>query len=309
MPNAAAPLQPQTPGAADLIATVAMPARARLIMRNTALKPRQKLGKYRIEQRLATGGFGSVYQAMDTIEGHRVALKIPHGSVMTEELLKDFKSEVRLIVRLDHPNILPLKDASFIENRFVIALPLGEKTLGDRLRSRISLETVLDFAEQMLEAVAYAHRQRIIHCDIKPDNFIIFPGNRLRLADFGIAKVAQRTVRASGSGTLGHMAPEQAMGKPSLRSDVFSLGLVIYRMLTGRLPEWPFLWPPPGYDKLRRKAHPDLIAFLRKAIDVNPRKRFRDADQMLTAFRRIKTRLLRHAAARQKRKQQGNGTR
>jgi serine/threonine protein kinase len=97
----------------------------------------------------------------------------------------------------------------------------------------------------MIEAVAYAHRQRIIHCDIKPENFILFPDNRLRLTDFGIARVAQNTVAGSGSGTVGYMAPEQAMGKPSMRSDVFSLGLVIYRMLTGQLPEWPFEWPPP----------------------------------------------------------------
>lgn len=268
-----------------------------------ALKARQKLGKYRIEQRLADGGFGAVYKALDTIEGVRVALKIPHASVMTDGVLKDFRSEVRLVAKLEHPNILPLKDASFIEGRFVVAFPLGERSLADRLHKRMSVETALDLMEQMLEGLAYAHRHRVIHCDIKPDNFILFPGNRVRLTDFGIARVAQRTVRASGSGTLGHMAPEQAFGKPSLRSDVFALGLTFWRMLTGQLPEWPFHWPPAGYDRLRRRVPQEFIAFLRKALELDPRHRYRDADHMLSAFRKVKPLTLQYAAARRRRRQ------
>lgn len=260
------------------------------------LKIGHKLGKYKIEQRLADGGFAAVFRALDTIEGIRVALKVPHAKVLDESVLRDFRKEVRLTARLEHPNILSIKDASFIDQQFVIAFPLGEKTLGDRLRSRISFKTSMSFADQMLDAAAYAHRQRIIHCDIKPENMILFAENRLRLTDFGIAKVALRTLRASGSGTVGYMAPEQAMGKPSLRSDVFSLGLVLYRLFSGHLPEWPFDWPMPGHQRLRRKTHPDLIEILRRALEVNSRKRFRDADQMLTAFRRIKTRTLRFAA-------------
>lgn len=262
---------------------------------DTVLRVRQRLGKYRIERQLARGGFAVVYQAMDTIEGIRVALKIPHASLIDESVLKDFRTEVRLTVKLDHPNILPLRNASFIDDKFVLVFPLGERSLDDRIRKRMSCETALEYAEQMLEAVAYAHRQRIIHCDIKPENVILF-GKRLRLSDFGIAKVAQRTVRAAGTGTVGYMAPEQAMGKPSFRSDVFSLGLVLYRMLTGQWPEWPYDWPPPGYARLRRRAHPDLIAFVHRAIEPDPRRRFRDADQMLSAFRRIKRRCLLFAA-------------
>jgi serine/threonine-protein kinase len=250
------------------------------------LKTRQRLGKYRIEQRLAVGGFGAVFRAMDTIEGIRVALKVPHRAVITEHVLDDFRREVRLTARLDHANILPLKNASFIDDHFVIVFPLGEKSLADRLRSRIALPTALELAEQMIEAVAYAHRQKVIHCDIKPENFILFPGNKVRLSDFGIAKVAQKTIRgASGSGTVGYMSPEQAMGKPSARSDVFSLGLVIYRMLSGHLPEYPFDWPPAGYARLRRRIHPDLMAVLKKSMSLEPRLRYRDAERMLDAFR------------------------
>ncbi len=264
------------------------------------LRTRQRLGKYRIEKRLGVGGFAVVYQAMDTIEGVRVAIKVPHETIVNEEILRDFRNEARVTAQLDHPNILPIKDASFIDDQFVIVSRLGEKTLDDRLRRRMSLETAMDYAEQMLEAVAYAHRMNVMHCDVKPENFIIFSGNRLRLGDFGIAKVAQRTIKASGSGTVGHMAPEQAMGRPSLKSDVFSLGLINYRMLAGHWPEWPYDWPTLGFKQLRRRAHPELIDFLRRAIEPSPRKRFRDADHMLRAFSRIRPRSLRYVAMRRK---------
>jgi len=150
--------------------------------------------------------------------------------------------------------------------------------------------------------VAHAHQHRIIHCDVKPENLILFSDNRLRLTDFGISKVARRTVQASGSGTVGYVAPEQAMGKPSFRSDVFSMGLIMFRMLSGRLPEWPFEWPPPGFGRLRGRAHPRLVQLLRKAIEVDPRRRFADAEQMQSAFRRVKSRALKHQAARSTRK-------
>ena len=245
---------------------------------------RQKIGKYKIEGRLGMGGFAQVYRAMDTIEGIRVAIKIPHESLVTTDVLKDFKNEVRISARLEHPNILPLKDASFIDGRLVLTYPLGNSTLGTRIKKRMAVKTALFYAEQMIEAVAYAHSNRIVHCDIKPENVILFDGDVARLADFGIAKVAHRTLSASGQGTLGHMAPEQAMGKPSQRSDVFSLGLIVWRMLTGEWPQWPYEWPLEGAIRLRGKVHPDMIAFLRRSLEFQPRKRFRDGEQMLDHF-------------------------
>ena len=169
----------------------------------TPVRVRQRLGKYRIDRRLAEGGFATVYKAYDTISGIPVALKVPHPALVTRETLEVFRKEVRLTAGLDHSNILPVKDAGFIDGRFVIAYPLGDETLGDRLGRRMSVRTMIGLAEQMLEAVAFAHRRRILHGDLKPENFILFPGNHLRLADFGIAKVAHRTLEASGSGTVG----------------------------------------------------------------------------------------------------------
>ncbi len=254
-----------------------------------ALKPRQRLGKYRIERRLGVGGFAAVYRAFDTIEGRSVALKVPHGEWIDDETLDLFRREVRLTAVLDHPNILPLKNAQFIDDHFVIATPLGTETLAERLKRRITTQKVLDYIRQLLDAVACAHRHRVIHCDIKPDNVIVFPGDRIRLADFGIARVAQRTVMASGSGTVGYLAPEQALGRPSVRSDVFSIGLLCYRMLTGSVPEWPFDWPPEGIERLDAKAHPAFVRFLRKSMRVRQQQRYANAIEMREAFGRLAT--------------------
>ncbi|MCA8959655.1 MAG: serine/threonine protein kinase [Planctomycetes bacterium] len=275
----------------------------------TRLRSRQRLGKYRIEKRLAEGGFAEVYQAYDSIEGIRVALKIPSISASDKASLETFRREVRLTVKLDHPHILSIKDASFIEGRFVIVYPLAKRSLSERLQSRMSVETVMDFAGQMLEALAYAHARGILHCDIKPDNVLIFDDRHLRLTDFGIARVARRTVKASGSGTLGAMAPEQAMGKPSQRSDVFAMGLLLYRMFTGKSPEWPFHWPLPGHEKLAARVSPSIIQLLRKSLEVEPRRRFRDATEMLEAFRSAAAEMEEHLDKQRRRRARAKKTR
>lgn len=270
--------------------TSARPRRRRPAFRGgrNVLRSRQKLGKYRIERRLSDGPLAAVYQAFDTIHGQRVALKIPHRRLMDDYFLADFRKEARILAKLDHPNILPIHNASFIDGYFVIAMPLGDETLGCRLQRRISTTKALDYTRQILDAVAHAHEMRIIHCDIKPENFILFGGHRLRLTDFGFSKLARRHIQASGSGTVGYVAPEQAMGRPVLASDVFSVGLVLYRMFAGILPRWPYDWPPPGSARLRQKLHPDMVALIRRAIEVKPSRRYHDGMQMLAAFERIR---------------------
>ena len=160
------------------------------------LRTRQKLGKYRILGRIASGPLADVYKAADTIHGTRVALKIPTtGDNTTKE---DFLREVRIAARLRHPHILTIQDASFIDGNFVIAVELGIESLADRIERRVSTARAIEYAEQALSALAYAHERKIIHCDIKPENFILFPGNRLKLADFGFAKVSLRTLNGAG---------------------------------------------------------------------------------------------------------------
>lgn len=251
------------------------------------LRARQKLGKYRIVGRIASGPLADVYRAYDTIHKAKVALKIPKaGSDIGND---DFLHEVQVAAKLRHPNILSVQNASYIDDHFVIAMELGEESLADRIVRRTSTELALDLADQAIAALAHAHGKKIIHCDIKPENYILFPGNQLKLADFGFAKISLRTLKASGSGTIDYIAPEQAMGRPKFQSDVFSLGLVLYRLLSGKLPEWPFHWPMTGHERLRARVRPEIAGILRRAIHLDPADRYKDAMQMYAAFQRAQS--------------------
>ena len=246
------------------------------------------LGKYKLLQRLGAGGFAVVYKARDTVEGRDVALKLPYTGV--DKLSLDrLVREVRIVITLEHPNILPILNADIIDGQLVIASPLGEETLRRRLKRRISNEKALDIVEQLLEAVAYAHGRRVIHCDINPSNILLFEDNEICLGDFGIARVVAQTqgLTGSGSGTVGYIAPEQAMGHPSFRSDVFSLGLVIWRIFAGELPRWPYRWPLPGAARVRRKLTPEAVGWLRKALAVEERRRYSNARRMLSAYENV----------------------
>jgi serine/threonine-protein kinase len=264
------------------------------------LRARQKIGKYRILGRIASGPLADVYRAFDTIHRERVALKIPTAGAYAGD--EEFLHEVQVARKLQHPNILSVINASYIGEHFVIAMELGEESLADRIERRISTARAMDLAGQALAALAHAHEHRVIHCDIKPENFILFPGDRLKLADFGFAKISLRTLKASGSGTIDYIAPEQAMGRPKFQSDVFSLGLVLYRLFSGKLPEWPFEWPLAGHDRLKARVRPEFTRFLRKSIQLDPKKRYRDAVQMQVAFE-----ALAGHARRQKRARSKNG--
>ena len=221
------------------------------------LRARQKIGKYRILGRSASGPLADVYRAQDTIQKVKVALNIPKADDNTGH--EEFLHEVQVATKLRHPNILTVLNASYIDEHFVIAMELGDESLADRIERRTSTARALDLATQAVAALAHAHEQKFIHCDIKPENFILFPNNQLKLADFGFAKLSLRTLKASGSGTIEYIAPEQAMGRPKFQSDVFSLGLVLYRLLSGKLPEWPFEWPLAGHDNLAARVRAGLI--------------------------------------------------
>ena len=251
------------------------------------LRARQKIGKYRILGRISSGPLADVYRAYDTIQKQRVALKLPRSDAYCGH--EEFLHEVQVATRLRHPNILSVLNASYIDDHFVIAMELGEESLADRIERRISTARALDLAGQAIAALAHAHEHRIIHCDIKPENYILFPGNQLKLCDFGFAKISLRTLKASGSGTIDYIAPEQAMGRPKFQSDVFSLGLVLYRLLSGKLPEWPFAWPMEGHERLEAKVRPELVEMLRKAIQLDPKDRYRDAVQMMAAFDQVQS--------------------
>jgi eukaryotic-like serine/threonine-protein kinase len=254
-----------------------------------SLRIGSRLDKYRLVKRLGYGGFATVYSALDQIENRHVAIKVPEEKYVADAAsLEDLQREVRIMARLEHENIVQLKDARFIDGRFVMVFPLGVESLDSRLQRRMARQTAVEFARQAVTAVAFAHGNKILHRDIKPDNFILFNQNQLRLADFGLARIERRRGNQSASGTLGYMAPEQAMGRPTFRSDVFSLGLVLYRIFSGGLPSYPYEAPLPGASRIRRIVAPEFLTLIRKAIDPVPAKRFRDAVAMQNALNLIR---------------------
>lgn len=246
----------------------------------------KKLGKYRLKRRIAEGQFARVYEAYDTIEGLSVALKVPLDQA--PEHREDLAKEVRLTVQLHNPHILPVKSAGIEDETFVIAYPLGKESLADRLSRRLAHKSALSIAEDILDAVAFAHSKRIVHRDIKPENVILFEDGRACLADFGIAKFAANTLTASydGTGTYGYMAPEHALGRATFRSDVFALGLIIWRMLGCHLPHWPFSWPPEGHARIRKIYGSGVVDVLKKALTLDDRKRYPNAGGMQVAFKK-----------------------
>jgi len=131
------------------------------------LRTRQKIGKYRILGRIASGPLADVYRAHDTIQNIKVALKVPKKDDQTGH--EEFLHEVRVATKLKHPNILPVLNASYIDGHFVIAMELGGESLADRIERRTSTARALDLAGQGLAALAHAHDHNIIHCDIKPE--------------------------------------------------------------------------------------------------------------------------------------------
>jgi serine/threonine-protein kinase len=243
------------------------------------------LGKYRLIRRLGQGGFGDVWRAMDTIEGLPVALKIPHRTTTDKQLLYEFRHEARMLAQLDHPNILRLKNADFIDGQLILAYEAGIESLAQRIERRYRTDWALGLMRQILEGLTAAHAKKIIHRDVKPENIFLFAGDHVRIGDFGIACLADENLnRETSSGTLGFMAPEQAYGLPSRSSDVFSAGLVLYQLLSGYLPSWPFKWPYPEEESVRRKVPPEMISVIRKATAFEPKGRYPDAKRMLAAY-------------------------
>ena len=138
-----------------------------MVRSRARLRARQRLGQYRIDRHLATGGFSSVYAATDTIAGVKVALKVLHEGEDDAATLGELKREVRIASRIDHPNVLSIRHAGTVDGRFVIVTALARESLEERLARRIGRRTVIDVAGQVLAGLAEAHSRRIVHCDVK----------------------------------------------------------------------------------------------------------------------------------------------
>lgn len=221
----------------------------------------QTIGKYKILSPLGSGGFGTVYLAEDTWIDKKVAIKVPHRqNVDFGELLQ----EPRLLASLSHPNIVSILTAEKQDNIFFIVM---EYVTGDTLESAISrdgqidLARTLDYTCQICNALDHAHEQGVIHRDLRPGNVLVTANGVVKVADFGTSRFIE--IAAHGTTVIGsppYMAPEQFHGKTVFASDIYSLGVTMYQMLTGVL---PYNTPAPA----------DLEKLMRGELVAPPRSR------------------------------------
>jgi len=197
----------------------------------------QNLGKYKIVAPLGSGGFGTVYLALDTWIDKRVAIKVPHRQNLDfGELLR----EPRLLASVSHPNIVSIITAEKEDNVFFIVMEyVPGETLENVIGSNgpLDLTRALDFTCQICNAVDHAHGQGVIHRDLRPANVLVTDHDMLKVADFGTSRFLE--IAAHGTTVIGsppYMAPEQFDGKAVFASDIYSLGVTMYQMLTGVLP-------------------------------------------------------------------------
>src|SRR5206468_8671517 len=235
---------------ASLAASIVEKGRAKLLVGQT-------IGHYKLSERIGTGGMGEVYLATDSIAGRKAALKLlPFRFTGDTERLKRFQQEARAVVGLNHPNILTVYEIGEDHSTHYIASELIEgETLRQRLmRGRMELSKAVDIAIQVASALAAAHQAGIVHRDIKPENIMLRPDGYVKVLDFGIAKLAESAFAKAAAdragsttladtslgsilGTVRYMSPEQACGaQVDATTDIWSLGVVLYEMVTGHVP-------------------------------------------------------------------------
>jgi len=257
-----------------------------------ALRKGSRLGKYRLDRRIGRGSFAEVWKARDTIEHRDVGLKVAHSEAADEWGRKAIEHEARIASRLHHPNIVAVRNADWIDGRFVLSTDLAAKNLESHRNAHRSGRVALEVIRQIALGLAYAHTHRVLHRDVKPENILIFSDGRAALGDFGASRFSKGVTRTyTDVGTLGYMAPEQAYGRVRFTSDVFSLGLVAYELLSGVLPTWPFEWPPEGYARFSARVPEPLRPVLRKAAQFDPRHRYVDANVFSAAFEKALSRI------------------
>jgi serine/threonine-protein kinase len=207
-----------------------------------AFEPGEKIGDYEIVAKLGAGGLGVVYEVRHLISQRREAMKILLPDQGTPEMVERFHREVRTLATLSHVNIAALHTAFYNGNQLAMVMELvhGETLADRRLRMGISLSQVVDYTSQVLRALVYAHRLGVVHRDIKPSNIMITESGEVKLLDFGIAfqaKSGHLTQTGYLLGSLSYMSPEQVNGsEATARSDIYSVGVMLYELLTGILP-------------------------------------------------------------------------
>jgi serine/threonine-protein kinase len=251
-------------------------------------------GRYRIEHEIGRGGMATVFLAHDIRHDQQVALKFIHAEFADRQATERFRREIALLARLRHPHILPLYDSGESDGALFYVMPYVE---GESLRGRITREErlpvneVLRLAREIADALGYAHAHDVIHRDIKPENILLSEGHAL-VGDFGIARAVSRagarhlTDAGFAIGTVSYMSPEQGAGDAvDGRSDLYSLGCVVYEMLAGVVPftgpsavailAQRFGEPATPLRKRRAEVPPGVDAAVLKALEPIPANRFR----------------------------------
>ncbi len=269
-------------------------------------------GHFRILEPAGQGGMGLVFKALNTHLDKIVALKmIAPGLSLNEKLLNRFKTEARALARLENPHIVRISDLLEANGQWFIVMEYVEgDTLRDRLKDKrpLPLKEAFSITEQILSALQHAHSASIVHRDIKPSNILLTKENLVKVTDFGLAKIQENSlihtqVSAVG-GTLYYMSPEQvrSLKETDHRTDIYSLGITMYQMVTGTVPFDPHKTdfdiretivrkPLPRPSTFNPYLPPEVDAFIMKAIEKNPDDRFQSAVEMLQALTELKEKL------------------
>jgi beta-lactam-binding protein with PASTA domain len=260
-------------------------------------------GRYRIVRKLGSGGMANVYLAEDEELGRRVAIKILNERYANDDaFIERFRREAKSAASLSHPNIVSIYDRGEAEGTYYIAMEVIEgRSLKELILTRgpLPIAEALHYARQILEALRFAHRHGIIHRDIKPHNSLIGEQG-LKVTDFGIARYGPSQMTEAGSimGTAQYLSPEQARGAPvTASSDLYSVGIVLYEMLTGRVPftgdsaieiamkhlnDWP---KPPS--KIRPEIPEEIDHIVLRALAKAPEERYQSAAEFIEDLERV----------------------
>jgi len=264
----------------------------------------ERIGEYFVRRLIGEGGMGKVYEAEERLSRRRVALKVLRAELgRSEEGRQMFISEMNILAHLDHPNIVRSLSSSEVDGELVMALEFLEgETLRSRLaaRGRLPWPEAVAIAAQVAAALGAAHGQEppIVHRDLKPENLMLTTGDRVKVMDFGIAKVMQaiRKSTAHSVGTLQYMSPEQIdAAQVDQRSDLYCLGLVLYEALAGRPPfasESPrellnlqcTAAPPPLPEDVRAELPRGIERLILRLLEKAPASRPASAEEVLAAL-------------------------